>query len=91
MQIWQKGIVLALALCLLPLPMNDLVTLAEARAGRDPSAMKQKVALLGVGARVVVQVAGVEGSSRGTIEAIEEEAFVLATELYVSHWRIRYD
>jgi len=91
MQICQKGIAIALVLCLLPLPTNDLVALAEARAERDSLEVNQKVALLGIGANVVVQVAGKERSCRGTIEAIEGEALVLATERDVSHRRIRYD
>ncbi len=91
MKIRQKGIVTALVLSLLPLPMNDLVTLAEATAGQDSFVVNHKVALLGVGAKVVVRVAGTEGPSRGTIEAIEEEGFVLATERYASHRRIRYE
>ena len=91
MKIRQKGIVTALVLSLLPLPMNDLVALAEARAQGDSFLVNERVALLGVGAKVVVQVAGTERSSRGTIEAIEGEAFVLATERDVSPQRIRYD
>lgn len=86
----QKVLAISLIACLLVLPLGDLPVALAGKAPRDPAQTKQKVSQLGVGAEVEVVYRGGEPAA-GTIQAIEDDAFVLAPTGRFGTTRFSYD
>jgi hypothetical protein len=87
---WQKFIATGLAACMLVLPFGDLAVSLQAKAPKEPTALKQKVELLGVGANVKVQPKN-GPQLRGSISAIEDNGFRLGSKGTASPEFVSYD
>ena len=87
---WQKFIAIGLAACMLVLPFGDLAVSLQAKAPKEPTALKQKVELLGVGANVKVQPKN-KPELRGSISAIEDNGFRLSSKGTASPEFVSYD
>lgn len=87
---WHKTVAVGLVACLLGLPLGDGELRLEAKARPDPALIKQRIDLLGVGAKVKVELA--RGTRlRGAISAVEDEAFVLESERAAAPQRVAYE
>jgi len=86
---FERGLAFLLAL-MLALPLGEFPGLAAAAAPADTAAVKQRVSDLGVGADVKLLLSG-ERRLRGTIQAIEEDVFVVLIEKESSPRRVPYD
>jgi hypothetical protein len=87
---WQKFIATGLAACMLVLPFGDLAVSLQAKPLNEPTALKQKVDLLGVGAIVTVQPKN-KPELRGGISAIEDNGFRLSPKGAASPEFVSYD
>ena len=84
----KKVLVLGLVVCLGYLPVADVATLAATRP--DSAFAKQQIDQFGVGAKVKIQLA--DGKKlKGSISAIEDEGFLLASKADGSPQRVAYD
>jgi ribosome maturation factor RimP len=86
---FERELAFLLAL-ILALPLGELSSLAGTVAPADTSAVKQRVSDLGVGADVKLVLSS-ERHLRGTIQAIEDDAFTLLPEHSPSPQRTPYD
>ena len=86
----QKAIAIGLVACILVLPISDLGVSLQAKAPKEPTALKQKVELLGVGANVKVQPKN-RPELRGSISAIEDNGFRLGSKGTASPEFVSYD
>jgi len=84
----KKLVVLGLVVCLGYLPVADVATLAATRP--DSAFAKQQIDQFGVGAKVKIQLA--DGKKlKGTISAIEDGGFLLASKADGAPQRVAYD
>jgi ribosome maturation factor RimP len=86
---WHKGIAIGLVCCMTVLPLGDMAAFG-ATASPDRAAVKQQIDQFGVGANVKLQLA--DGKRlKGSISAIEDEAFLVASGREGSPQRVAYD
>lgn len=86
----QKLIAVVLVTCLLFLPLGDVATSLQAATPPNPALAKQQVGLFGVGAKVKIQLA--DGKKlKGSISAVENEAFLLTSKQEDPPRRVAYD
>jgi ribosome maturation factor RimP len=86
---WQKVIAIGLACCMMVLPLGDAAVFG-ATASPGPAGVKQQIGQFGVGAKVKLQLA--DGKKlKGSISAIEDEAFLLTSKQEGSPQRVAYD
>jgi len=86
----KKALVVALVTCLLLLPLGDVAASLNAATPPNPAVAKQQVDQFGVGAKVKIQLA--DGKKlKGSISAIEDEAFLLTSKQQGSPQRVAYD
>jgi ribosome maturation factor RimP len=85
----KKALVIALVTCLLLLPLGDVAASLDAATPPNPAVAKQQVDQYGVGAKVKIQLA--DGKKlKGSISAIEDEGFLLASKADGSPRRVAY-
>lgn len=86
----KKALVIVLVTSLLLLPLGDVAAWLEAATPPNPALAKRQVDQFGVGAKVKIQLA--DGKKlKGSISAIEDEAFLLASKADGSPQRVAYD
>lgn len=86
----KKALVIALVTCLLVLPLGDVAASLEAATPPNPAVAKQQVDQFGLGAKVKIQLA--DGKKlKGSISAIEDGGFLLASKADGSPQRVAYD
>jgi ribosome maturation factor RimP len=86
---WHKGIAIGLVCCMTVLPLGDMAAFG-ATASPDRAAVKQQIDQFGIGANVKLQLA--DGKKlKGSISAIEDEAFLVASGREGSPRRVAYD
>jgi len=86
----KKALVVALVTSLLLLPLGDVAASLNAATPPNPALAKQQVDQFGVGAKVKIQLA--DGKKlKGSISAIEDESFLLASKADGSPQRVAYD
>jgi ribosome maturation factor RimP len=83
---WRRSISAGLVCCLYHISLIQALTAAPAF---NPASIKQQVEDFGVGAKVGMKLAGGE-RLRGSIEAVDEQGFVVSVRNGPSH-RIAYD
>jgi len=86
----KKALVIALVTSLVLLPLGDVAASLNAATPPNPAVAKQQVDQFGVGAKVKIQLA--DGKKlKGSISAIEDEGFLLASKADGSPQRVAYD
>jgi len=86
---WRRILAAGLVVCLLDLSVAE-AAMALPVASPNPTLIKQQVDQLGLGAKVKVQLA--DGKKlKGSISAIEDEAFLLTSKQQGSTRRVAYD
>ena len=86
---WRRLLAAGLAICLLHLSVAE-AAMAPPVASPDPTLVKQQVDQFGLGAKVKIQLA--DGKKlNGSISAIEDEGFLLASKADGSPQRVAYD
>lgn len=90
MDCWRKYTVVGLIVCLVQLTLADLTMARGAKSSDDTAAIKQKVEMFGVGAKVEMTIKGGQ-MMRGTIQSITNEDFALTSKGSGSDRRIAYD
>ncbi len=86
----RKVIAIGLVTCLLAVPFSDLGASPQGKAPPNPTLVKQQVHQLGVGAYVKVKLTDAK-KLRGTIEAVDDEGFLLISGRHPSPRRIAYN
>ena len=90
MRRWRNLAVWGLAVCVMALSWPDMAMSSETAAHTDPTLMKQRIDQLGADAKVKARLASGEKLS-GSIEAVGERAFLLASARDSSPRRVGYD
>jgi len=86
----KKALVIALVTSLLLLPLGDVAASLNAATPPNPAVAKQQVDQFGLGAKVKIQLA--DGKKlKGSISAIEDGGFLLASKADGSPQRVAYD
>jgi ribosome maturation factor RimP len=90
MHSWRQFMAYGLVVCLLQFTMVDLTFSAEATSAATPALVKRTLDQLGAGAKVKITLTSGK-KLKGTVQAVDEEAFLLTSGRQGSSQRIAYD